>query len=397
MPRRPPPASGPAQAETLARHLAVGRRWLKIALAQYPGLAPEAALAAWQKGLGPIKKTSARRYRADLRHTLLDHLSTQGRIADFPRAFEAVDAALTTRIAQIREKRTSAKKVVDATKAETDALFIELKRHGLKYKNPNSILCGLFTLIAGHLGFRPVELRGARLVGTILTVPNAKKRPGHAPERSINIAPLDPDVVKGTRLMLDLIDHDLSKSEFAAWEKTIAEQMRRACIRIKIRELSPYSFRHVAIAAWSAAGLSPDEIARLCGHLSIRTAHTHYARASVGHKRNAVARAALSADTEALPPVGENNAPSKETQRGAENRQASPGGPIFDVNDMPQPGPKADTGPPALSAEEVRRRFDRLVDPRDPREIAANLARANREREAKDPRHRPDGRTDDPS
>lgn len=385
MPRRHPPVSGPAEPETRAIHLAVGRRWLKKALAQYPDMAPEMALAAQQRELGPIKRTSARRYRADLRHTLLDHMTTKGQVADFPKAWEIVDAALSSRIAPIKEKRTSGKKVLDATRQEAEALFIELKRHGLKYKNPNSILAALFTLVAGHLGFRPVELRGARLQGKVLTLPNAKRRPGHDRARAIDIAALDQDVVKGTRLMLRLIDHDLGKAEFAAWEKTIAEQLRRACNRIKIRELSPYSFRHIAIASWSAAGLPPEEIARLCGHLSIRTAHIHYARASVGHKRNALARAALAPDHTSLlsaPQIDERVAPS---------------GPLFDINDMPQPAPKPRTGPAALSAEAVRAHFDTLVDRRDAKDIAANIAAANRRREAGQAMPRAPGKGEDRS
>lgn len=372
MPRRHPPVSGPAKPETRAIHLVVGRRWLKTAVSQYPDMAPEMALAAQQRELGPIKRTSARRYRADLRHTLLDHMTTKGQVADFPRAWEIVDAALSSRIAPIKEKRTSGKKVLDATRQEAEALFIELKRHGLKYKNPNSVLAALFTLVAGHLGFRPVELRGARLKGKVLFLPNAKRRPGHDRERAIDIAALEKDVLEGTRLMLRLIDHDLGKAEFAAWEKTIAEQLRRACNRIKIRELSPYSFRHVAIASWSAAGLPPEEIARLCGHLSIRTAHTHYARASAGHKRNAVARAALSPDGNALPSTRKSSAKGK---------APPPTGSLIDINDMPQPAPKPKTGPAALSAEAVRDHFDTLVDRRDAKDIAASIAAANRRRE----------------
>ncbi|UYQ72577.1 hypothetical protein OF122_01955 [Pelagibacterium flavum] len=371
----------------------------------WPDFLPEDALIAQQSVAGPLEKGSITRYRAYLRHGLRENFEATGRMAEFEAAFERVDDALKARKAKIPEedRRTSAKKHVDATEAEAEKLFYELKRHGLKYKNPNSILAGLFVLVAGHCGFRPIEMRGAVLEGEKLILLNAKKRPGQDTTRVLDLSELHKDVLMGLNLLLKLIDHDLSKREFAKWQKCLAGQITRACERVKIRNLSLYSFRHVAIATWTRAGLSALEIAKLCGHLSIRTAHAHYARGAVGHDRDAVARA-VDEFNPALAPIAEAPAnPGDDEQifeRVAAPRDAdaiwpdqqpdAPQTPVTDQaslfveEDMPTPIYKPDTSPRGLTAEEVRAYYQSVADPRDPNEVAASLARAQRRRADKD-------------
>lgn len=388
MPRKPPPPSGPASPETVEGHLKIGRRWIAEAMERHPGLAVEDAVVRVQRGAGPLAFSSVRRYRADLRYALREHFEREENIERFDAAWEKVDRALSARKARIpaHALRASARKETDATDQEARALFYELKRHAIAHGNPNAVLACLFVLVAGHAGFRPVELRGASLAGSLLTMPNAKKRPGHEPTRTLDIFGLHADVKKGIALLLSLVDHDLAKSEFAKWQKVIANQMMRACKRINIRVLSLYSFRHVAIASWSAAGLSPEEIARLCGHISIRTAHTHYARADKGHRRRAVARAAdpapqtgleanpkaAEAPIQAVPPAGD--------------RDAS-----LEIDDMPEPRYRTKDGPAPMDPEEVGRWFDRLNDGRDPEQIAARLRAARQAREEEHAPRKPDG------
>lgn len=379
------PMSGPASPETIADHLETGRRRIAQAIELYPELAPEDALARMIEGWGPLAARTVGHYRADLKYALAELMQSTDRADMFPVAFAKVDAVLTAKKAKIpfKDRRTSAKKVIDATDDEARALFYELKRHALKYGNPNAVLAALIVLVAAHSGFRPIELRGAGFDGRVLTLPNAKKRPGQAATRALDVSALHKDVLVAIELLLSLIDHDLTKKEFASWTKCIASQITRACERINIRALSLYSFRHVAIATWSAAGLSPEEIARLCGHLSIRTAHAYYARASVGHKRKAVARAALS--PQAAPEAKDTERPfgdghdaahlSMVPFRGSDNEV-----PEFIVEAFPEMPPKGDVGHEALSPEDVRRHWEALLDPRDPNEIAANLERARRDR-----------------
>lgn len=388
MARPPLPPSEPAAPETIAEHRRIGRRWISKAQEAHPGLLPEGALAQVQANSGDLDASTVGRYRADLKYGLLENMTLAGRLDHFPSAWAKVNEALTKRRAIIakKNKRTSALKIKDATEAEAKELFDELKKHALSHGNPNAILACLFTLIAGHCGFRPVELRGARLVGTTLTLPNAKKRPGHEPTRSMSLVGLHGDVLIGIELMLGLIDHDLSKAEFAKWQKVLAQQIRRACIRRDIRKLSLYSFRHVTIASWAAAGLSVQEIAQLCGHLSIRTAHQHYARSDVGHKRKAVARAVPSAPLEAAAPMdrpdeaAQNHTPA---DRGMQLGAGPHPAPIGFYEDLPQPVQRPDKRA-TMPAAEARRRLEEPIDPRNPAEIARNIRVAREAREARE-------------
>lgn len=373
------PPSGPAALETVEEHVRIGRRWLARAMRDHPGLLPEDALAAAQLSAGILDASSVGRYRADFRYALLEEMISSGRSSEFNIAWEKVDTALSSRKAKIpsSERRTSALKVEDATDQEARNLFVELKRSGLKSRNPNAILAALFVLVAGHCGFRPIELREASFDGIWLTLPNAKKRPGHPPTRRLNLSSLHVDVRTGVSLLLNLIDHDLSKREFAKWQKCLAGQLRRGCERIGIRNLSLYSFRHVAVASWSAAGLSIDEIAKLCGHLSVRTAHAHYARADVGHKRRAVARADLSEIRAVVKAAVANPSDNAINDNGGARPQVMVEVTTIILEDMPLPNRKKDDAPPNLSPEEVRSRFDRLIDPRSVEEIAQSLRRAH--------------------
>jgi hypothetical protein len=383
MPRNLPPLSSPASAETIEEHRRIGRRWIIAAQAAHPDLPIEDALVAVQRAAGPLDPSSVARYRGDLRHGLFDAMTAAGRLDELPIAWPKVDAALNSRKARIAKsnKRTSAKKIEDATEDEARALFSELKRHAIAHKNPNAILAALFVLVAGHAGFRPIELRGALVLRTQLTLPNAKKRPGHQLTRTMDLAGLHNDVLIGIELLLSLIDHDITKAAFAKWQKVLAEQLRRACVRISIRVLSLYSFRHVAIATWAAAGLSPKEIADLCGHLSIRTAHTHYARAAAGHKRTAIASAVLPAPTQQLQGGSTDRGPDgvgREAGIGSDQNgeTLAPGFSEAMFADMPPPMYRQDTSVTTVSAEQARRYFDNLIGNRDTSEIAEKIRTA---------------------
>ena len=391
MPKRLPPPSGPASDETIEEHRRVGRRWIKAAKAAHPDLLIEDALVAVQRASGPLDPSSVARYRGDLKHGLMDAMAAAGRQEQFPLAWPRVNDALASRKARIPKpnKRTSAIKNEDATEDEARALFGELKRHALAHRNPNAILAALFVLVAGHAGFRPTELRGAQFSGTQLTLPNAKKRPGHQSTRTMNLAGLHSDVLVGIELMLSLIDHGLTKTEFAKWQKVLAEQMRRACVRIGIRELSLYSFRHVAIASWAAAGLSPKEIADLCGHISVRTAHTHYARAAVGHKRKAIVSAVLTAPTEQLKDGSADGGPDgvgreADIALNAKENTLANGFSEAMLADMPPPLYRQDRQVTTVSAEDARRHFDSLGGNRDAGEIADNIAKAGEARDVRE-------------
>ena len=386
MARIPPPPSGPAQMSTNAFYYREGRAMLKSALADFPEHDPVEALVAQQKAGGPLDPSSLPVYRGVLRRIVKVLLRRNGTPAAFDDVWALLDAALTARKRKPprgsdRTGGGKKRKVEDATEEEAAALFAELKRHGTKSGNMNAVLAALFTLVAGHSGFRPVELMEAELVGTTLILPNAKRRDGQADSRAQNLGDLDGDVLIGLGLLISLIDAGMSRRQFRAWEKCIAEQMRRACERIEIRPLAPYSFRHIAIATWARAGLSPQEIARLCGHTSIRTAHTHYARAAAGHKRKAVARAELvpevERDLEDVP------APAATKETAVPAAQPSKPATGFVFEDMPPPRALPTEGSESLSPEAVAAAFSRYDQ-----DIDVN-ALGQRIREAQQRRHNP--------
>src|SRR5690606_20956090 len=100
---------------------------------------------------------------------------------------------------------------------------------------------------------RLIELRCASFDGTKLTLPDAKKRPGQPPTRTIGDSDLPEDVRTGIGLLPSLNDHDLSKREFAKWRRCPAGQLQRGCERVGIRF-------HACIASGilpSAVGLRP--------------------------------------------------------------------------------------------------------------------------------------------
>jgi integrase len=369
--------------ETNAYYYREGRRMLKSAVATFPECDPIAALIKQQEGAGPLDPSSVLAYRGVLRRIVTVLLRLQGRPETFAELWPPLDDALTGRKVKAakgsnRSGGGKKKKVEDATEAEASALFTELKRHGLKSGNMNAVLAALFTLVAGHSGFRPVELMGAELSGTTLILPNAKRRTVQADIRPQNLGALHGDVLIGLGLLISLIDHGMSRRQFRAWEKCLAEQMRRACVRIGIRELAPYSFRHIAIATWSRAGLSPQEIAPLCGHTSVKTAHTHYARAATGHKRKAIARAIPDPNVQLVPADIPAQARSKEGTLSA--GQASKHALIFDYEDFPRPNPLPRSGPDAMSPEAVAAAFARYEPGDDAATIGQRIRDAQQQR-----------------
>ncbi|QYO77749.1 hypothetical protein [Devosia salina] len=297
-----------------------------------------------------------------------------------------LEAALDARRARIPKaaRRTSALKVVDATDEEARTLFIELKRHALAHKRLFAILAALYVLVANHSGFRPIELVGARIEGSRLFLRSAKRRAGMPELRSHDLSPLHADVRVAVALLIDLTPDAMTASQFEDWHKAMAAQMRRACKRVGIRILSPYSFRHVAIATWAKAGLSPAEIAELAGHLSARTHITHYARAKVGHQRKALIRPVpglqpridgqLGAPTGQVKQAAGQLLPDRGNTHAAGN--SAPQDPTFDFSDMPAPIYRVDPTRPALTAEEIAAARAHIPDAGDPETIAANIRRA---------------------
>ncbi|WP_188913796.1 hypothetical protein [Salinarimonas ramus] len=189
-----------------------------------------------------------------------------------------IDDALRARSTRNLQERTSAKKVIDPTKEEVVALFNDLKSWALGRNSIDAASAALYTLIVPRIGCRVIELQSGRIEGGILVLENAKLKDGSC--RHIDLRSFDLLFIEALKLLL--LEMPNSPKKFKRWHDRIAKQMSRACARIGIRNLCPYSFRHIAIATWKSAGFSGDEIASLVGHLQSRSAAVHYASADVG-------------------------------------------------------------------------------------------------------------------
>jgi integrase len=182
------------------------------------------------------------------------------------------------------EPRTSAKKVKDLTLEEYIKIRTELENDDVH----DTIGKALYSmvLVGPFIGLRPCEWLNATFANGRLKIKNAKATNGRAPGefRQIDIRKFPVQVI-GAAIHLAKTMKGLLVSHGGEWRKLLkilAERLARACERIGIRRLSPYSLRDAAIATWKRAGLSAAEIAALAGHASLKTAKQHYAGARHG-------------------------------------------------------------------------------------------------------------------
>ena len=338
---------------TVAGYFREGRQRLETAMAASPDLPPWEALVALHRRGGLIRGKSARKYaQEDLRA-----LALCLRVAGRRELFE--DMSLKLRLAidgrRGRPARYGAgKKAKDISEAEAIAVFGELKRNALQNVYWTDVLAALFVLVASHSGLRPIELIGAKLLGTTLVLQNAKRRAGLAATRSQDMSHLPEDVLIAIGLIISLMPQFSSRAHYKRWAKDLAEGLARACKRANIRRLSLYGFRDVALATWKKAGLSGSEIAALAGHLSERSAR-HYAGARHGYDRKNVVRAVV---------------PENKLQNTSAAGPATPHPPAPPTlslwEEPPQPVAVRKAEHPALAPDAVRRHFERLADAADP-------------------------------
>lgn len=362
MPRVPiqPVASRPSYVS--AHNYAVeGRRHLRQAMTALPDLDPIVALVSFQEQLtGILRPRTINRYKRDLRRILQILLRRQGRQVEFDAHFDRIGVALEMRRGRPAEKRTSARKVKDATYQEGEGVFFELKRQALATGNMTAVAAAIFPLVAVHTGIRPIEVVGSILVGTTLHVRNAKDTEPTQTYRIVDLSSLPPTLIEAVRILLLLAPLDPTYKSYKAWSNAVRQSLGRGCERIGIRLLSLYSFRHVALASWERAGFSAAEIAALAGHKSLATARTHYARKVVGWQLKNQVRPGMSvpSDTPSTTPI---MSAIENSSRMQDERQAS----------AEAPGQRQTSPPPRRAHNAGRSAGGRLSD------SAASFCRAN--------------------
>jgi hypothetical protein len=195
-------------------------------------------------------------------------------------------------------------------------LFRRLIRRLMDGRHPDDMLAARLLSHNVILFMRPGEWLWATIRGNVLTIKNGKATNGRA---------------LGTHRQLDLRDYgesgvgDLSdllatlklrakdaESFRSLWAK-LASRIARACKRIRIKRLAPYSTRHVGMAT-AKTWMSPAEVAASAGHKTTATATAHYARRQTGwrNKRLRVAYPMPEAVAQVIRPLKANRAENME-------------------------------------------------------------------------------------
>ncbi|GAB5429114.1 MAG: hypothetical protein Devi2KO_25730 [Devosia indica] len=363
----PPQLIAKPAIETVADYFRAGRKRLKKAINAYPDLPPWEALIEWHHHhrCSKIRGKSARKYfQEDSRALELILRHRRGR-SDCEALLTRLKWAIDNRRGR-PPKYGAGKKARDVKEEEAIAVFRELKRHALEELYMTDVVASLFVLVASHSGFRPIELKGGRLVGSTLFVRNAKRKPGQAEERGFDLSKLPDDVLIAVQLLILLVPKFPTRTAYKSWAKDLAEALARACNRAGIRRLSLYSFRHLALATWKKAGLSGPEIAELAGHISERSAR-HYSGARHGLDRaQIIAPASIEPAVQRLPEASGSTDPM-----GIDLVDETPASDsAFIWEDPPKPMSKQKLEPEALSPDIVFEHFEKLAhraEPRNPR------------------------------
>src|SRR5690606_10541226 len=143
------------------------------------------------------------------------------------------------------------------------------------------LILALYVIVMPRIGLRPIELTWARWDGNRLYTRTAK-RIGR-PERVVPHEHWPPLYKSALGLLIALMPRELDDGAFEAWRNVLASRLARASKKTRTkRRLSLYFARHIAIANWKQAGITPKLIAQLAGHAGLKSQH-HYAPGRAGY------------------------------------------------------------------------------------------------------------------
>ena len=165
-------------------------------------------------------------------------------------------------------------------------------RHLINYfraqETPLDIWIAGYLQVASRTGWRPGEVVEMRLEGNMLRAP-AEKNTNERGLRDICEIALDqypPHLI--LKLGRWIADTEHWADECGGRSKLrdrVRARVARACKELKIKRISLYTLRHLAIACMKASGLSREEIAVIINHASDRTASEKYGKARTGIRR----------------------------------------------------------------------------------------------------------------
>lgn len=204
-----------------------------------------------------------------------------------------IDRALQKRIGTPGAACTASRKANDPTEREVRMVFAriltcvreqgDVRRH---------LALGATMFFLARFGCRTIELSRAEIGRGHLVLRNAKYGNGRAGSelRAIRLdflsrterraLPIARHLLRGTIALYRIHEGEGALPAYQRWHAAAAELLARCCSAAGVRRLHLYSFRHVAIATWRPAGLTPVQIAALAGHASVVTATRHYGRGS---------------------------------------------------------------------------------------------------------------------
>lgn len=150
-----------------------------------------------------------------------------------------------------------------------------------------ALLAGML-LFGAVVGLRPSEWVNARISGGSLAIRSAKttNQRGIA-VREIALERLGDPVVGKLYQFLDVLNQEIGKAGWPRLYRRIAKRLYRICQSMKFRPICLYTVRHQAIANGKLV-LDRFDVAALAGHVSIRTAATHYGRRRSGWRNTIV-------------------------------------------------------------------------------------------------------------
>jgi integrase len=235
---------------------------------------------------GRWSAATIRLYRAAVGNVLLEAAEDSPRDADALRAYRHL-VITSSPCARPRggAKRTSARKRKSMRYDELTRL-----RTALSEGDRFDRICAGVVWANAHLGLRPVEWHGSVLIDTDLHVRCAKTTNGRgiASIRPIDLTPIEdaiPGFIAAVEALLEAIHRAVRQagSRDAFWQR-LRSRVARACKRLRIPRIAPYTTRHIGLA--TAKQVMPiEQVAALAGHKTTRTTTERYARRSVGLAR----------------------------------------------------------------------------------------------------------------
>lgn len=354
-------------------------RLIRRAMRLFPDLPPVDALIAEAAYGNTIKGSTIRRLRPSYRLAFLKLAPAAG--ARYGQLLDNLEGRRGTP----DPKRGASRKVKKVDKKIVIDTFERLRSITLRTRSRSAFAAALYTLVVPRVAIRPIELLDAEVIGTDLLVHNAKWRPGLPTFRRVSLARFPPTLIEAAKWLCALArqgvgegPEETREARFNAWRNRVAESLARASkpYMPEDQRLSLYSFRHIGIATWKAAGFSKEEIALLAGHLGLHTADKHYAPARSGWAdearlaqpvrtaeadRNAVKTPASSTRTERDAAEANSPEPTPDVPVSAE-APSSPKTPLIDVDDFPVPPPRKERRSDTVAFGPYRQALEKMAE-----------------------------------